>query len=226
MTGGRNGPILILASTSPRRQELLKWLGLPFEVRGSQVEEHEPAGVAPRLVAEELAIQKARAVAANWPDALVLAADTVVALDGVSLGKPADEVSAIHMLEQLSGRKHDVITGVAVVDNGSARRGAVISRVSMHDVGRPELEAYAATSEPYDKAGGYALQGQGGALVEHVDGCVLTVVGFPLCLVRALLDGRGTPDENDVKICERAAEASYRLSIRGSHDPSTAVIRA
>lgn len=217
MTGVRNGQKLILASTSPRRRELLTCLGLPFEVLDSRVEEHEPPGVDPSIIAQQLALEKARAVTALRPDAMVVAADTVVAVDGVSLGKPADRTSALRMLELLSGREHEVITSVAVLKNGDTRGGMVISRVTMRDAGRQELEEYVATAEPYDKAGGYALQGRGGALVEGVRGCTLAVVGFPLCLVHALMNDRDTPNHEDIRICEAAADAAYPGSVRGSH---------
>jgi septum formation protein len=190
---------------------------VPFEVLNSQVEEHEPPGVDPRLVAKHLALEKGRAVAAIRPEAMVVAADTVVAVDRVSLGKPADQAGAMRMLEFLSGREHEVITSVAVLNNGDTRNGVVISRVTMRDADKQELAEYVPSAEPYDKAGGYALQGRGGALVESVRGCTLAVVGFPLCLVHALLHDRETPNEDDIKICEEAADAAYPGSVRGSH---------
>ena len=217
MAGVKDGQKLVLASTSPRRKELLHWMGLPFQVLKSGVDEYEPPEVDPRLIAEDLALQKARAVAETCPDALVIGADTVVAVDGVSLGKPVDKASALLMLERLKGRDHEVITGVAVVARDRTWHGVVVSRVTMRDTGSGEIEKYVATSEPYDKAGGYALQGHGGALVERVQGCMLAVVGFPVCLVNAFLHGRESPGEQDVHLCAEAAAANYPGRLLGSH---------
>lgn len=217
MTGAGKDHRVILASTSPRRRELLRWLGIAFEVLGSQVEEEEPAGADPRGIAADLALQKAHAVARMRPGYDVIGADTVVSVDGVSLGKPADEAGAFQMLERLAGRDHEVITAVAVVRGAELRHGVVVSRVTMRASSPAEIKAYVATKEPFDKAGGYALQGQGGALVESVHGCTLTVVGFPLCLVRSLLDGRDDPTIEDFRVCDRAAQENYPRAIRGFH---------
>lgn len=171
---------LILASASPRRRELLARLGLPFDVAPSAVEEVAPVGLAPAAVARELALAKARAVAADWPGRVVIGADTVVALDGVIFGKPRDDAEAATMLRALRGRRHSVSTGVAVVRDGRACRDVVTAGVSMRAYGDEEIARYVATGEPRDKAGAYAVQGLGGALVAEVRGSELAVVGLPL----------------------------------------------
>lgn len=189
---------LILASASPRRRELLPRLGLPFEVRPSEVPEALPPGVEPADLAEALARAKARHVAARvaaegGPAAVVLAADTLVVLDGRPLGKPASREEARAMLRALRGRAHDVVTGVAVVESEGPRErtAAVTSRVVMRAYGDADLEAYVATGEPDDKAGGYAVQGLGGRLVARVEGCYTNVVGLPLTTTARLLRAFG-----------------------------------
>jgi septum formation protein len=136
-----------------------------------------------------LALDKARAVAGRLGEGVVLAADTVVAIDGDPLGKPVDAEDARAMLRRLRGRRHEVITGVAVVDvaSGRAERTAVSSQVTMADYGEPEIAAYVASGEPLDKAGAYAIQGAGGALVARYEGSYSNVVGLPLAETVRLL---------------------------------------
>lgn len=178
---------LILASASPRRRALLGRLGLPFEVVPSGADEAEPAGVAPAAVAEALALVKARAVAAAHPGRVVIGADTVVAIDGVSLGKPRDAAEAAAMLRRLRGRWHAVSTGLAVVRGEHACHDVVTAEVRMRDYGEDEIARYVASGEPLDKAGAYAVQGRGGALVAEVRGSELAVVGLPLRRLAELL---------------------------------------
>jgi septum formation protein len=187
-SGLRSVP-LILASTSPRRRELLGRLGLPFAVAASGVDEDVPLGLAPAAMVVELAEQKALAVAAGRPAGLVIGADTTVVLDGAVLGKPTDPVDATRMLRLLRDRVHRVYTGVALVDAASGRieRGLVASDVRMRAYADEEIAAYVATGEPMDKAGGYGIQGRAGALVAAVEGCFDNVVGLPLCELVALL---------------------------------------
>jgi septum formation protein len=147
-----------------------------------------------------LALDKARAVAAGLaragPEpAVVLGADTVVAIDGQALGKPADREDARAMLRRLAGRAHDVITGIAVLDaaTGRAETTAVVSRVRMADYGEGEIDAYVASGEPMDKAGAYAIQGGGGRLVAGLEGSFTNVVGLPLAETARLLAAFGVP---------------------------------
>ena len=140
-----------------------------------------------------LALDKARAVARRLTDGIVLGADTIVALDGEPLGKPSGPEQARAMLSRLRGREHEVITGIAVVDarTGRAARTAVTSRVRMADYGEREIDAYVASGEPLDKAGAYAIQGGGGALVAGLEGSYSNVVGLPLAETARLLAAFG-----------------------------------
>jgi septum formation protein len=183
-------PALVLASASPRRQELLARLGIPFTVAPSHIPEVHPPG--PHALAlAAVALDKARAVASRWTAgaAIVLGADTEVVLDGRYLGKPRDAADAARMLRELGGRTHEVITGLALVDVPSGREEttAVTTRVTMAAASDEEIAAYVATGEPLDKAGGYAVQGRGGTLVARVDGCLTNVIGLPVETTRRLL---------------------------------------
>jgi nucleoside triphosphate pyrophosphatase len=179
---------VILASASPRRRELLARLGAPFEVMPSDIDEILEGAPSETTVAA-LALAKARAVARRVGDGIVLGADTVVVIDGVALGKPLDDADARTMLRRLRGRAHDVITGVAVVDaaTGRAETAAAVTRVTMADVGDDAIEAYVASAEPLDKAGAYAIQGRGAALVARFSGSYSNVVGLPLGTAARLL---------------------------------------
>jgi nucleoside triphosphate pyrophosphatase len=185
-------PRVVLASASPRRRELLARLIREFEVVPSEIDETLDGPPSAETIAR-LALAKARAVAGRVGSGIVLGADTVVVLDGVGLGKPVDDQEARSMLRRLRGRGHDVITGVAVVDAGTGRaeRTAVVTRVTMADVGDDVIEAYVASGEPLDKAGAYAIQGRGGALVAGFDGSYSNVVGLPLEATARLLEGFG-----------------------------------
>lgn len=183
---------LVLASASPRRRELLARLGLPFEVVPSAAEEAVPPGRGPAEVAGELALAKARAVAVDWPGRVVIGADTVVALGGPGagatiLGKPRDDGEAVAMLRALRGRWHTVSTGVAVVRDDDVCHDVVTAEVRMRAYGEEEIARYVASGEPRDKAGAYAVQGLGGALVAEVRGSELAVVGLPLRRLAELL---------------------------------------
>lgn len=184
---------LILASGSPRRRDLLGELGVPFQVVVSDAPEDLDPALDPEAQAIALAARKARAVAATLDAGLVLGADTIVLLDGDILGKPADDADAARMLRRLSGRAHDVITGLALVDAGSGeeRTDAVQSTVTFRPLAGEEIARYVATGEPRDKAGGYAIQGAGGELLARLDGCFANVVGLPLCAVSELLTEAG-----------------------------------
>jgi septum formation protein len=179
---------LILASASPRRRELLAALGVVFDVVPSDVDETLEPVPLPDAVGR-LALRKARAVAAGRRAGLVLAADTIVVIDGTALGKPADAADARAMLTALRGRTHEVMTGIAVVDAATGRDAVetVVSRVTMSAYSDAARDAYVAGGEPLDKAGAYAIQGEGGALVSAWEGSHSNVVGLPLAETAALL---------------------------------------
>ncbi|WP_051086939.1 Maf family nucleotide pyrophosphatase [Deinococcus apachensis] len=181
---------VILASGSPRRRELLANLGVPFRVVVSGEAEDSPERDPERL-AGELAALKARAVARAHRGAVVLAADTVVAADGHLLGKPGDEAENRAFVRQLSGRTHQVYTGVTIVSSGRESSGVERTDVTFRDLTDAEITHYAQTGEGLDKAGGYGIQGVGMALVTRIDGDYSNVVGFPLGLVIRLLRGSG-----------------------------------
>lgn len=189
----RNVRPLVLASGSPRRRDMLAALGLDFSIRTSPDEPEPLAGEDPRAYALRCAQAKGRDVAGRLPaeleQAVVLAADTVVTVDGRILGKPRDVADARDTLALLAGREHLVITGCALLAQGASRLFAVSTTVRMA-AARPELlAAYAACGEPLDKAGSYAIQGAGGFLVERIDGSASNVVGLPMAeTVAALLD--------------------------------------
>lgn len=173
----------MLASTSPRRRELLAGAGFRFQVASPDVDESALAGESPESLARRLALAKALAVAPRAPrDACVLGADTVVVIDRVLLGKPRDRAEAVEMLLRLAGRTHRVLTGFALVVAGLAREesGVEESLVRMHAVDRATAESYAATGEPLDKAGAYAAQGAGGRFVAEIRGSRTNVIGLPL----------------------------------------------
>ena len=179
-------PTPVLASASPRRRELLAALGLEFVVSPTDVDEssEEPD---PRCRASQLALRKARAAAAAHPSAPVIAADTIVVLDGRVLGKPdgADEAAA--MLGALRGRRHEVVSAVAVASEGRDAVEAATTAVTMRDYGDHEMARFIARGEPFDKAGGYAVQDAEFAPAASVDGCLCAVIGLPLWTVRGLL---------------------------------------
>lgn len=191
-------PPLLLASASPRRREILGRLGFPFRIVPADLDEEAFAaafqGSFPDLV-EALAAEKALAVAASEPAfaGLILAADTTVILDGEMLSKPVDSADAERMLRRLRGRVHQVATGVALYDchNHFLTSGQRCTAVWMRAYSDAEIAAYVATGDPLDKAGAYAVQHEIFHPVERVEGCYLTVVGLPLCLVTSLLRGQG-----------------------------------
>ncbi len=187
---------LILASGSPRRRELLRNAGFTFEVIPPEVAEDNPGNEAPAMLVERLALDKAEAVAGRFhrqDNVVVLGADTVVVVDSTLLGKPASPAEARQMLERLSGRTHEVITGVALVEPESARRTVAheTTRVFFRPLEPQEMEDYVATGEPLDKAGAYAIQGGASRFVTRVEGCYFNVMGLPVALVDRLLRERG-----------------------------------
>jgi len=178
--------MIVLASSSPRRQNLLRRLGVEFEVDPSDVEETIPDGASPQEAAEELARQKAEVVAGRHPDQVVLAADTIVVLDGAVLGKPGSPEDAARMLRSLSGRTHAVYTGVALIHRASARVVVDHERtlVTFSPLSDDEIEEYVASGSPLDKAGAYGIQDDRGALlVCRLDGDYYNVMGLPVSKV-------------------------------------------
>ncbi len=178
---------IILASASPRRRELLDAVGCEFEVITSDVDETLDPGVPPHDAVEVLARRKCEAVASLHPDRVVLAADTLVELDGAALGKPADAADAVRMLRNLSGRENIVHTGVAVSCGGRTVAAVETTRVKFRELSDAEIARYVASGEPLDKAGAYGIQRKGALLVERVDGDYFNVVGLPLVLSARLL---------------------------------------
>ncbi|MFY9820689.1 MAG: Maf family protein [Thermoanaerobaculia bacterium] len=179
-------PSLVLASGSPRRRELLAGLGLRFTVRAAGLDETPRAGEPPEETVVRLAREKA--AAQGQPGELVLAADTVVVIDGELLGKPRDPEDARRMLAKIAGREHTVLTGVALEEPGRNRRASALERsqVRMAKLTSEEIDWYVATGEPLDKAGSYAIQEIGALIVEEVHGNYTNVVGLPLPLTRRL----------------------------------------
>ncbi|HEY2844737.1 MAG TPA: Maf family protein [Bryobacteraceae bacterium] len=173
---------LVLASQSPRRRELLATAGIPFTIRTREVEEIHAPGEAPEAYARRLARSKADAV---WQDRseIVLGADTIVVLDRDVLEKPRSTAHARQMLSRLSGREHAVITGICLRHPGGAEVDSSLTRVWFTALNDAEIDAYVASGEPMDKAGGYAIQGLASKFVERVEGCYFNVIGLPLSQV-------------------------------------------
>ena len=187
----------VLASGSPRRQALMRVFGVPFEVHPAQIEEHLPEFSArPAVLGKRLARAKAEAVAPHYPDALIIAADTLVVIDGRILGKPADEREAFEMLRLLSGRTHTVITALCLLLRREGRTvrtmlDAPRTRVTFRPLSDAWIRWYIATGEPFDKAGAYGIQEYGALLIDKVQGCYFNVVGLPLATLARRLEELG-----------------------------------
>ena len=184
-------PRLILASQSPRRAELLERIGLTFEILPADIDERYQDHETPPAHAERLAREKAETLAAREPDALVIGSDTIVVVDGDVLGKPRDRAEAVAMLARLSGREHEVCTGVAVARGERVESALERVRVRFRALDRAECEAYVATGEPMDKAGAYGIQGFGSSIVEGVEGDYFAVMGLPIVRTLELLRRHG-----------------------------------
>jgi septum formation protein len=184
---------LILASASPRRIELLERVGLAFRVMPSGLEEAARPGESPEERVLRLSAAKAEALARRHPEAWVLGADTIVVIDGRVLGKPADPGEAKEMLRTLSGREHTVYTGFSVLAGGGRRAvtRAVASTVLFKPIPEEEMDWYVRSDEPYDKAGGYAVQGMGAFFIREIRGSYTNVMGLPLCEVIEVLREAG-----------------------------------
>ncbi|HWR21996.1 MAG TPA: Maf family protein [Feifaniaceae bacterium] len=182
---------IILASQSPRRRELMRMLNIPYEAIVSDVEEDVPEQIAPGELVEALALQKARAVFAQHPEACVIGADTVVYIDGEILGKPRDDADAAGILRRLRGRTHEVYTGVAVLAPTGEEVDRDVTRVTFAPMTEREIAWYVKTGEPRDKAGAYGIQGPGGIFIDRVEGNYFTVIGMPLPLLYRMLARAG-----------------------------------
>ena len=187
---------LYLASGSPRRRELLTQIAVPFLTQIAPIDENALPGESPIAYVERLARAKAQAglaALADTADAVVLGADTAVVLDGRILGKPAGRDEALATLSALSGRTHQVLTAVALVNRERLASRVVTSQVTFRALAHAEIEAYWASGEPRDKAGGYGIQGLGAVFVAGLNGSYSAVVGLPVCETAQLLDGFGIP---------------------------------
>jgi septum formation protein len=188
--------MLVLASASPRRQELLRNAGIPFTVQPADIDESPLPSELPRAYAERLAREKALTVSRNWPTATVMGADTIVVIDEAILGKPRDAEDAMRMLRMLSGRVHEVLTGVCIV-RPIARPGVAgdpqvttaseTTRVTFGELSEEEISIYVASGEPMDKAGAYAIQGMASRWIPRIEGDYSNVVGLPVALVYEML---------------------------------------
>ena len=185
-----NDTTLILASASPRRRELLGLTGLPFLIDAPDVD--ETCSLPPREAVKELSRRKALAAAKLHPGCVILAADTLVSVDEKALGKPQDADDAYRMLSLLSGRWHQVYTGVTVVDrDGNLHCEADVTDVHFEEMSEDAIRRYIATGEPMDKAGAYAVQGIAGLWIDQLRGSHTNVIGLPMALTRRLLESCG-----------------------------------
>jgi nucleoside triphosphate pyrophosphatase len=178
---------LLLASTSPQRRAILEQLDLPFEVTAPYYVEHDPPDLPAVALVRNHALGKARSVLAGALDRPVLAVDTTVALDGRTFGKPLDPAEAATMLESLSNRTHEVVSGLCLIAGGQERVEHEITCVTFRALTRFEIEHYVETAEWQGRAGGYAIQGRGAALVSRIEGDYLNVVGLPGALLVKIL---------------------------------------
>lgn len=185
---------IVLASASPRRKKLLSQIGLNFIVESSNIDEQfdKESSDFDSLV-KDLAYKKAKNVARNYTDGIIIGADTIVAIEGSILGKPNSEYEAKMMLKKLSGKWHSVFTGVAVIDLDSKviLTDFVESKVKFKKLSRSEIDNYVKTGEPFDKAGAYGIQGKGALLVEKINGCYYNIVGLPVSKLGKMLSKIG-----------------------------------
>lgn len=173
-------PPLILASSSPRRKELLGLLNIPFEIKPADVDESPFKGEAVDTLVERLSISKAEHIAKDYPEHLVIAADTLVAINNQILSKPENDTEALSFLNMLSGSMHTVYSGYCLSYRGESKASVLTSKVFIRELDDAEKDWYVSTGEGTDKAGAYAIQGYGATLVEHIDGCYFNIVGLSL----------------------------------------------
>ena len=183
---------IILASKSPRRQELLKLLGLEFTVHTADIDEHMDPSLPPEQEVARVSAEKARVVAKDCAEEdIIISADTIVVIDGQILGKPKSEADAIRMLNLLSGRRHEVMTGLTVLSGGQSQTRVVRTGIEFRRLTDREIDAYVATGEPMEKAGAYGIQGRASIFVSHLDGDYFCVMGLPVCTLTQMLRERG-----------------------------------
>ena len=186
-----SGLKIVLASASPRRKWLLEEAGYSVRCEVSGADELEDDSLAPAALALENASRKARIVAGRFPDELVIAADTVVAMDGIFYGKPTDMEDAFRMISKLSGKTHEVVTGVVIHFPGGEKSDfAESSLVTFRPLGPDEIRSYLASIHPLDKAGAYAAQDDDGRIIERIEGSVTNVIGLPMESLAAVLEGK------------------------------------
>ena len=178
---------VVLASSSPRRRELLRMIGIAHEVMPADIDESYVPGELPAAHAERLAREKGAVIAARQPQSVVISADTIVVIDSRVLGKPGDTDEAARMLRQLSGRTHTVFTAVAVARHGRVESGVEAVTVTFRELSDEDVAAYISTGEPTDKAGAYGIQGYGATIVARIDGDFFAVMGLALGRMIALL---------------------------------------
>lgn len=190
-----NSPKLVLASSSPRRQELITLLGLPVQILPSRAEENTPEHWSPSQIVEGLAERKALAVIKEHSEnlelsSIVIGSDTIVVLNGKVMGKPRDVQEAEQMLQELSGKVHEVYTGISCIRVSDAKAVTThgVTKVRMRSLSKDQISRYVATGEPMDKAGSYGIQELGSLLVESIEGCYFNVVGLPVSLLAVQLE--------------------------------------
>ncbi|QEY35305.1 septum formation inhibitor Maf [Caproiciproducens galactitolivorans] len=181
--------MLLLASSSPRRSELLKMAGYDFNVVPADVNEGYLRGTPPIQIVELLAARKAEAVAKRYPQDIVLGADTIVVLKGRVLGKPKNEEEAKAMLKLLAGNVHQVYTGYCIINNKKYLRGHESTSVEFYPLKESEIDSYVASGEAMDKAGAYAIQGRGALFIKRIDGDYYNVMGLPIGKINRILAG-------------------------------------
>jgi septum formation protein len=202
---------VVLASSSPRRKELLEKAGLKFSVDPSETDEKLGESSGPEELAKSISLMKARSAAQRHPGSIIIAADTFGVLDGRLLGKPDDAAHARRMLKQMSGKCHEVLTGFTIIDSGSGKAVSRVVRTKVYfkELSSGQIDKYVESGEPLGKAGAYAIQGSGAALVERIDGDYFNVVGLPVReLARELKKfGIELPDAHQF---DRAADSPAR----------------
>ena len=183
--------MLILASKSPRRRQLLSMMGLEFAVQTADIDETMDKSQTPAHEVAAVAARKAAKIAASHPQDVIVSADTIVVIDGRILGKPKDEEDAARMLRLLSGRTHTVYTGLTVYSGGESSTQVAATAVTFRALSDAEIAAYIKTGEPMDKAGAYGIQGYGSMFVSHLDGDYFCVMGLPVCMLAGMLRKAG-----------------------------------
>lgn len=183
--------MIILASKSPRRRQLLSMMGLDFIVQTADIDETMDKSQTPAHEVAAVSARKAEKIAWEHPDDVIVSADTIVVIDGKILGKPKDEEDAARMLRLLSGRTHTVYTGLTVHANGESKTQVVGTDVTFRELTDAEIAAYIKTKEPMDKAGAYGIQGYGPMFVSHLDGDYFCVMGLPVCTLAGMLRSAG-----------------------------------